>query len=381
MKCTPHRTARAIPAFVVAIVAAATIMPCDGSATVVQSPNEATLTQDRAEHEAFSAAARSFKTGHLKRAKAEFLSLDKATVRPSRRKAARAMAALAEELSTDPIASSLYLNQPNGRGAFVSLCAVEGIVGGFSLATALMPSKVSATTIVRSVVGSALAGGLGGALGAYFGTRSMVIPSARIASGGLGAIIAPIATILTLQAVDLNIDAQFIPLTLWATSLAGGVSGLVLADSFKPSPGQVAFTSTFTILGSAATALLHTVAASSDSTFSGAMLAGGLVSLAGASYFSQRIDWSPGRAGTVLAGGILGILVGALTNVIILPDDGTFAIAPLLGLVGGTALTVSVTDKFKPSEHVVISDLSVSPGVALASDGDATTTLQLSGRF
>ncbi|HEY5924656.1 MAG TPA: hypothetical protein VIV11_23415 [Kofleriaceae bacterium] len=242
-----------------------------------------------------------------------------------------------------------------GRASFVITTTMASFYSGFVLLDLLDTDDLRTGTLV------VMASTAGGVVGSLYGTRGRTMTGGMADAWRLG-LFAGVGNALLLSGPIGLFDAETnssekVNTFVLASGWGAATAGLLIADSIRPTRGQVTVVETFGLMGIASTLLSLAIVQPDDVsgntflTITAAGLDGGLA--AGAA-FGGKLDWSHARSRYVELSAFLGGLAGGGTSLLLFAesgDDNTLRAAAaitLAGLWGGFALGTHLTRDMAP---------------------------------
>jgi hypothetical protein len=377
-----------------ALVFLAAIASSSAAQPVAASPDEQVQ---------FDAAFEAMLRGDFATASAGFKALAAGAATPERRASSTDLARLADELqarggrltfsaapgapiAAAPTPSVVAVSEDDtrdgGRASFVITTTMASFYSGFVLLDLLDTDDIRTGTLV--VMGSTA----GGVVGSLYGTKGRTMTGGMADAWRLG-LFAGVGNALLLAGPfglyeSTTNSSEKVNSFVLASGWGAATAGLLVADSVRPTRGQVTVIETFGLMGIASTLLSLAIVQPNDldgdafMTITAVGLDGGLA--AGAA-FGSTLDWSHSRARYVELSATLGGLAGVGTSLLLLTDSGgdntvrAAAGITLAGLWGGFALGAHLTRDMAPDYRfrraqatTMVSPTSIrnAPGLALA---------------
>jgi hypothetical protein len=333
----------------------------------------------------YDAAFDALLRGDFATASAGFKALASSSATPERRASSMELARLADELitrggrlsygpveaaapgavvagpaalpATGVVGVSEDDSRDGGRASFVITTTMASFYSGFVMLDLLDVDDLKAGTLV--VMGSTA----GGVLGSIYGTSGSTMTGGMADAWRLG-LFAGVGNALLLSAPLGLYDAEtnssekvnsFVLASGWGLASAG----LLVANSVRPTRGQVTVVENFGLMGVSST-LLSLAIIQPDNLDGDSFLtitAVGLdAGIAGGALFGDKLDWSHSRARLVELSAFLGAVAGVGTSILLLSDsasesDNTVRLGAgitLAGLWGGFALGTHLTRNMAP---------------------------------
>ncbi len=252
----------------------------------------------------------------------ELVRLSRARLNPGGRLAEAAVGA--EGRSDSGLAGMTVLQTLHGAAQGILLCAIADCNGqGFAAASLLGAGTGAAATLLLArdgvTAGQAAVINSGTVWGFWFGIASQL-------------------------ALDLDGDDEFAVVMLGGAGFTG--VGILLANTVRPTAGQVSMANSGGLWSGVVTALLLATSESDETkTFFALELGATAAGIATLAMLSDSYTVSRGRMLLIDAGGILGGLLGATATFVAAGDDAGDAIlvGSAVGVVSGLALTAYLT--------------------------------------